>query len=172
MNFLKGCFVAVLTIISFASFSQDKELLTTLPTTKEEFIKSEPALLNTIDWLENTPLDQDADKRKILTANLIAWITNSPTVTVELNSNVMPFVKKNSELMLAFMGGFTRYVLQNSYSKDAVKSSVAGIKSVIKVYQSNSKSLKKDKQMDKIIELDANNKLEEWIKEQFIKKYP
>jgi len=170
MNFLKRCFVIILTFTSFASFCQDRELLTTLPTTKEEFVKSEPALLNTIDWLENTPVDQETDKRKTQYATFLAWLTNSPTVTIIFNANVMPFTKKNSDLLFIFLGGWARYSLQNAYSKDEAKGSLAGIKSVIKVYQANSKSLKKDKQMDKIIELDTNNKLEEWIKEQLAKK--
>jgi hypothetical protein len=169
MNFLKPCFVAILTIISFASFSQDKELLTALPTTKEEFIKSEPALLNTIDWLENTPADQETEKRKVQNATFLAWLTNSPTVTITFNEKVMPLSKKNSELLFIFMGGWTRYSLQNAYSKDEVKGSVAGLKSVIRFYQAN-KSLKRDKKIDKLIELDTNNKLEEWVTEQLAKK--
>ncbi|OQP56852.1 hypothetical protein A3860_09720 [Niastella vici] len=169
MNLLKGSFVIVLTLISFASFSQEGELLTTVPTKKKEFVKSEPLVINTINWFENTPLDQDIEKRKIVAANLIAWVTNSPTVTITFNSNVMPFTEKNNVLLVVFLGGWTKYALQNSYSKDEIKGSLAGLKSVIKFYQAN-KSLTKDEQMDKLIELDTNNKLEAWVAEQLAKK--
>ena len=170
MNILKLCSALILTLFfSFTSFSQEGELLNKIPTTKEEFIKSEPAVINTINWLENTPLEQDAEKRKLLAANLVAWLANSPTVTIEVNSKVASFVKKNNELLIIYMGGWAKYSLQNSYSQDEVKCSVAGIKSAIKVYQSE-KSLKKDKQMDKLIELDTNNKLEAWVAEQLAKK--
>src|SRR5262249_53481636 len=106
----------------------------------------------------------------ILAANLIAWVTNSPTVTVTFNSNVMPFTEKNNVLLVVFLGGWTKYALQNSYSKDEAKGSVAGLKSVIKFYQGNNKSLTKDEQMEKLIELDTNNKLEAWVTEQLSKK--
>jgi acetaldehyde dehydrogenase (acetylating) len=67
------------------------------------------------------------------------------------------------------MGGWTKYALQNSYSEDEVKCSLAGIKSAIKVYQMGN-GLKKDKQMEKIIELDSKNELKNWITEQLKKK--
>jgi hypothetical protein len=155
--------------LNFYSYSQEEELLTSIPTTKEEFVKSEQAVINTTNWLENTPFDRDVDKRKQLNATFVAWITNSPTVTIELNSKTVPFTKKNNDLLIIFMGGWTRYCLQNGYSQDAVKCTLAGLKSVIKVYQMGN-GLKKDKQIEKLIELDAKNELETWIAEQLGKK--
>lgn len=163
------CLFTALFVMSVSSYCQETDLLTSLPQTKEEFIKSEPAVINTIDWLENTPFDKEPEKRKLLNANFIAWVTNSPTVTIELNMKTVPFTKKNNELLISFMGGWTKYCLQNQYSKDAVKCTLAGIKSAIKVYQMGN-GLKKDKQMDKLIELDGKNELEAWITEQLSKK--
>jgi len=39
-------------------------LLETLPKTKEEYTASELYVINTVNWLEDTPLDQEADKRQ------------------------------------------------------------------------------------------------------------
>lgn len=155
-------------ILSSSSFSQQNELLTSLPTTNEEFVSSEPRVINTINWLEDTPVDQQTDKRKLLNALLIAWITNSPTVTLEINANILTFNKKNPDLLIIFMGGWTKYALANAYSKDNVKGSVAGIKSAIKVYKMKN-GLKNDKEMEKLITLDEKGELENWVKEQFSK---
>ncbi len=151
------------------SFSQDKPLLDELPTTKDDFVKSEPLVINTVDWLESTPLGQDSQKRQLLSARLLAWLTNSPTVTVEINSKTVTFAKKNPDLLMVFMAGWTRYCLQNGYSKDPVKCNLAGIKSAIKLYQLGS-GIKKDKEMEKIIDKDAKNELESWIKSQLEQK--
>ena len=170
MNSLKNLLLFLfLTCLSISSFAQQNELLTSIPSSKEDFIKSEPAVINTINWLESTPVTQELEKRKLLNSNLIVWITNSPTVTIELNSKVVTFTKKNSELLITFMGGWIKYALQNSYSQDAVKCNLAGIRSAIKVYQMGN-GLKRDKQIEKVIELDSKNELEKWLTEQLGKK--
>jgi hypothetical protein len=159
--------LSALSIFSFNVFAQD--LLESLPGSKEEFIKSEPRVLNTINWLENTPMDQQEAKRQQQKALFVGWITNSPTVTIEVNSNILTFTKKNAELLIIFMGGWTRYSLQNSYSQDIYQGTLAGVKAAIKVYKMDN-GIKKDKAMDKIITMDENGELEKWVKEQLEKK--
>ena len=61
------------------------------------------------------------------------------------------------------MGGWTKYVLENDYSEDAFQGNLAGIKSMIKVYKAG--NLKKDKKMQSLVDLDAQGKLEDWLKE-------
>lgn len=160
-----SCTLLLLTISS-AIFTQN--LLTELPTTKEEFVESEEQVLATINWLETTPFDEQEDKREKQKALLLAWLTNSPTVTLELNADVLTFTKKNPDLIIIFMGGWTKYSLENNYSSDNIQGSLAGLKSVIKVYKNL--SLKKDKEVENLIELDNNGELENWVKEIMGKK--
>ena len=162
MKQLKNALFASLLCFAFFQTTNAQELLSELPSTKEEFISSEKKVLATIDWLENTPMNQEQDKRKVQNALLIAWLTNSPTVTLEINADILTFTKKNPELIVIFMGGWTRYSLLNDYSSDTVNGSIAGIKSAIKVYKTG--FLKKDKEMEKLIQKDENNELENWAK--------
>jgi hypothetical protein len=159
-------FVVLLSITAKQAVAQ--ELLNALPSTKEEFVASEKKVLSTIDWLESTPFDKEEDKRLEQKALLVGWITNSPTVTLEINADVLTFTKKNPDLIVTFMGGWTRYCLQNNYSTDMIQGSLAGIKSAIKVYKNL--SLKKDKEMEKLIELDDKGELENWVKSKVSKK--
>lgn len=149
-------------LLTITELAVGQDLLKELPQTKEEFVASEKSVLATIDWLENTPFDTQAEKRSEQKALFAAWLTNSPTVTVELNANVLTFTKKNPDLLITFMGGWTRYSLQNNYSTDIVKGSLAGIRSSIKVYKAM--SLKKDKELDKLIALDEKGDLENWVR--------
>lgn len=164
-NLIRPFCILMLVVFALPAIAQQEELLTSVPTTKEEFAKSEPAVINTVNWLENSPLDRDPEKRKLLTMNLTAWIINSPTVTINLSSKTTPFFKKNNSLMIYFMGGWARYCLQNNYSRDDVKCTLAGIKCAMKVYQAGI-DMKKDKSMEKLIELEAKGELENWIREQ------
>jgi len=167
MKTIKIILTLFLLIVCINSFAQDT-LLNSMPSTKQEFISSEKQVIATTYWIENTPVDQDKNKRKQQTFLLLTWITNSPTVTLVINSNVMPFTNKNSELLMPFMGGWTRYCLQNNYSTDSVMGSLAGIRSAIKLYKLG--GLKKDKEMDKLIELDNSGGLEAWVREKMVKK--
>ena len=137
--------------------------------TKEEFVASEKNLISIINWLENTPLNQQPDLRKNNYAYLVAWLTNSPTVSIEINSEIITFTEKNSDLLIIFMGGWAKYTLENNYSTDVVKGTLAGIRSAIKVYNKNI-GIKKDKEMDKLIALDTKGELEKWISDHPVKK--
>jgi hypothetical protein len=168
MKFLKTILIPCLLGFTLTGFGQKGELLAKLPETKEEYTASEKNALASIDWLENTPIKEEQSKRKEQTALLLAWIINSPTVTVELNEVVMTFTKKNEDLLIYFLGGWTRYALTNAYSKDVTQGSLAGLKSVIKVYKAG--GFKKDKEVNKLIDLEASGKLEAWVMEQLAKK--
>jgi hypothetical protein len=160
-------FIPILAITT-KSFSQEKQLLEELPATKEEFVKSEPLVINTAEWLESTPLNQEPEKRKQLNTKFLEWLTNSPSVTVTLNAKLVSFEKKNPDLMFVFMGGWTKYSLQNGYSKDLVQCNLAGIKSAVKLYQLGN-GIKRDKEMEKLIDMDTKNSLEGWVRSQLEK---
>lgn len=145
-----------------------QELLTELPETREAFIASEPRVLATIDWLEVNTYSEDTQKVHAQRTILMAWLTNSPTVTIEFDADLLAFTEKNPELLFVFMGGWTRYCLQNNYSKDVIQGHLAGFKSVIDVYQKM--KLKKNKKIEKLIKLDSQGKLETYIRANFNKK--
>ena len=161
--------LTLLLLVSFiVTIAQESKLLSELPETKEQFIASEENVLATINWLDNTPITEEEAKHKEQYALLLAWLTNSPTVTIKMNANILDFTKKNNELLIFFMSGWTKYALENNYSKDVVQGSLAGIRSAINIY--NKGGLKKDKRMQKLVDLDANGGLEEWVSDQLSKK--
>jgi hypothetical protein len=155
-------------VAAITSQAQQTDLLSDVPETKEQFIASEKNVLATINWLENTPVKNDEEKHQEQYALLLAWITNSPTVTIEVNADLISFSKKNSELLMMFMAGWIRYALQNNYSKDQVQGTLAGIRCAAKVYKAG--GLKKDKEMQKLIDLDEKGELEKWVIEMLAKK--
>jgi hypothetical protein len=151
------------------SFAQDPELLESLPKGKKAYLKSEKNVLATINWLETTPLNQDAEKHKQQFSLLTGWVMNSPTVDLTLDESVVTFTKENKELLTFFMAGYTKYALENNHSKDEVKGSIAGVRSAIKVYKKGV-GMKKDKEMDKLVQLENKGELEKWVTDQLGKK--
>jgi hypothetical protein len=170
MNYLIKSLLLILSLTSSVFlFAQEDNYLETLPETKEDFIKSEKALLNTIDWLAKNPVGQNEGLRKKFSAILTAWAINSPTVTIEVNANVLTFTDKNPDLLISFMAGYVKYSLEHSYSSDIEQGSLAGIRSAIALYKLG-EGIKKDPKVEKLIALDEKQQLETWVKTQILKK--
>lgn len=135
-----------------------------LPTTKEEFIKSEPEIIAASKWLESNTIGTQKEKTIQVNAYVVKWITDSPTVSIEIDADfIVKLCEDNSQLLVVFMAGYTRYCLENNYSKDKIKCYTAGIKSAINNYALGG-DIKKNKLLSKAIEADKEGKLEEWVR--------
>jgi hypothetical protein len=161
--------IGFLLLISFNSFAQDYEAPSSPLSTKENYVTSEKDVIAADKWLEATPIGQQMDKRKQVNAWVMMWITGSPTVTINMREPIIKPFEKNPDLMLVFLAGYARYSLENNYSKDEIQSTVAGLRSVIKCYNSGG-DVKKDKALSKVIDADKNGNLEDWVKEAMAKK--
>ena len=111
----------------------------------------------------SNPVGTDMDKRTKTNAWVLAWISGSPTVSIDVTSAFTKLFDKNAQLMLVWMAGYARYVLENNYSSDKVKAHTAGLKSVIACYNLGG-DVKKDKSLTKVIDADKEGKLEDWVK--------
>jgi hypothetical protein len=151
-------------LLSAVAAAQNFEVPANLPATKDEFVKSEPDFINAAKWLESIPLGTQEDKTKKMNAWVVAWITNSPTVTVEIRSFVTKLYDKNTQLLIVFMAGYSRYCLENNYSTDQLKANTAGVKSAINCYNLGGDA-KKNKTLTAAIDADKEGKLEDWVRE-------
>ena len=134
----------------------------------EDYVKYEADVLKCIDYLESIPLDDESAKTRDANAFLLKWITGSPEVAIELNTYIVELCDKNKEFIMLFMGGWTRYALQNPDSVNSLKGNIAGLESIIKVYEQG-QGVRRDKKVEKIIKLQEEGELEDWVKDQ-IKK--
>lgn len=131
---------------------------------KDDYAKYEKDMINAATWLRDTPLNEQEAKRKEVSQFVILWLTGSPTVDVELGTAVLDFEKKNTGMMVVFMAASARYSLENNYSKDKTAKNRAALLDLITVYKSG-KGISKDKKMDKLVKMEAEGKMDEWIKE-------
>jgi hypothetical protein len=127
---------------------------------KEDFASYEPQIIQTAIWLESTPIDKEAAKRQQANAFLIKWLEGSPNVTIEIQAYVMDLAKENAEFLAVFMGGWTKYKLQNIDKNDKLKLNLEGVKSVIKLYSLG--GAKKNKAIEKLAKMN-DKELEEWV---------
>ena len=131
-------------------------------TSKEDFSKYEKDIIEAAKWLLETPLNEQQEKRKEVSAFVVKWISGSPTVNVEINPTIMDFEKKNPGMLVLYMAASAKYVLENNYANDMRAKHRASLRDLIKVYKGG-KGIKKDKKMDKLIKSDEDGKIDEWL---------
>ena len=135
---------------------------------KGDYAKYEQEVISTIDWLEDTPWAVENQKRDDAKAFFMKWLEGSPTVNIEINKAVGNLCTKNPELFSSFMGGYTKYALQNKTAFDKNKANEAGVKAIIHKYISESDH-KKNSNVEKLIKIDKDGKLADWITTDFYK---
>ena len=133
--------------------------------TKEDFAKYETKVIEYINWLMDNPLNQKREIRKEKSAFLIKWMTGSPTVTIELVSGIVPM--ECAECLLSFMSGWTKYSLENNYSKNKIDCALAGAEYAIEFYEKNKSELGKNSDMKKLIKQKKKGKLKKHIESKF-----
>jgi len=155
-----------LLFVSTSLFAQDVEISSDLKLeTPEDFKKTEQLVLNSTEWLLKTPISENPDKRKEINFFLLNWMTGSPSVSIELVSGIVPL--DCADCLMLFMSGWTKYSLENDYSKDKVECAVAGIENAIEFYKRNKSELGKNSDMEKLIKQQKNGKLKTFIKSKF-----
>lgn len=160
--------IAILLLFGQMAFAQDFEVPENVHLEKEaDYLKYEADVLNGINWLENTGINEQLNKRKNTNAFLMKWILGTPTITIGLQVFQTELTKKNSDLLLSFLGGWTKFAIENPSEKDdVIKANIAGFQSLIKVYSANKgNGIKKDKKIEKLIKLDLSE-LEKWVRKE------
>lgn len=131
--------------------------------TKEAYKTYESQIKETIEWLLQTPLGKEANKRRDAFKFLMDWIDGTPNVTVGLDQRIINFISVNPEMLVPFLSGWVKYSLDNDYSKDNIQCNKAGVEAVVTFYRKNKGYLKKDGNIEKYEKLIEKGKLEEEI---------
>lgn len=134
----------------------------------EDYAPYEQDVINGINWLADTPINESLDKRKEVNSFLMKWMMGSPNVKIEVREYVGSFLS-HSDLLMAFLCGWTKYSLESRDFTNQLKGNVAGIENVIFVYKKNKKIIGKNKDIEKYIQLQKSGKLEQEIAKKIIK---
>ena len=84
---------------------------------KTDYEFYEPVVVKCVDWLIATPIDQEQDKRKAAYKFLLQWCIGSPTVHINVNTDIIFDIRDERvpNYLLIFMGGFcTKTLLTKS----------------------------------------------------------
>lgn len=150
--------------ISLGLFGQDFNVPKDYKLVKaEDYAPYEQDIINCVDWLVKTPLNEQPEKRKEANTFLLKWLTGSPNVSIEIKQEIVTFMGTSPDLLMIFMGGWAKYSLESKDFNNKVEGCKAGINSVIEFYKSNRQVLPKDKNVEKYIKMKDKGTLSEYI---------
>ncbi|MFT5723230.1 MAG: hypothetical protein ACI9JN_000339 [Bacteroidia bacterium] len=128
-----------------------------------DYEKYEDAVLDCVDWLMETPANDDLVKRKAANRFLLAWVTGSPNITITLSADVLPYLKTSPGMLLVYFGGWVKHALEEKDYDNAIAGSLAGTEWVLDFYTKNRSMLSKDKNIEKLLKLREKGKLKSFI---------
>ena len=136
------------------------------------YVKYNDDIIKCHDWLQNTPIGTDEMKRIEAKRFLFSWSAGCSHVTITLEKELMYIGKGDNEMIISYMGGWSKYALQHlDKDKDeiAIDAAIAGIEAQIDLYKKNEKLLSSNKDLKQMINnfksLKKKKKLREYVKE-------
>ena len=132
---------------------------------KDDYTKYEPTVVAAAKWLEETDLDKDAQKRQDVNAFVLQWISGSPTVSVDITTNLSKIYGKNPTLIGIYLASYSKHFIENRSSATKLTAAKAGILSMMNVYKKDIRIIK-NKEMDKLIRF-SNSELDDYVAGKF-----
>ncbi|KAA3639821.1 MAG: tetratricopeptide repeat protein [Bacteroidetes bacterium] len=145
----------------FPKEEEEKDFTLTDP---EDYPKYEEDIVKFVNWLQNTPIGTQPEQRQAVNAFVLQWITGTPAFTIELQPEIVPYTEC-ADCLLMFLGGYTKYMIETRDYENKFKGNLAGTESAIALYKANKKALGKNKELEKLIKLQSNGTLEEFIRQ-------
>lgn len=133
---------------------------------KEDYAKYETAMVDAAKWLEETDLGKEPDKRQEVNAFVLQWVSGSPTVSVEINEHLSKIYGKNIQLIGVYLASYSRHYIENKGTATKASATKAALTSMMNVYNKGI-SIKKSKEMDKLIKQAEEGKLDEYVAKYF-----
>jgi hypothetical protein len=161
----KITFLALAIFFSLSIFSQEFVVPQNIKLEKaEDYAPLENDVLKAIDWLYETPINEQQEKRTKANAFLLQWLAGSPYVHLNINTDIITFIKGTPYFLMVFMVGWAKYSIESKDYDNQVAGNLAGIEMVISFYEKNKKQLQKNKEVEKYIKMQKKGTLEEYIR--------
>jgi hypothetical protein len=135
--------------------------------TDEECMAAEKDILSAIDYLFNTPINNN-DRNQLATKEyLLQFMTDCHYFKLSLDAKILTFINGDSEykgdLMIIFASGCTKYYLQTRDFSNKLEATINGLEMTIDYYKKNKKTFKNISEMEKLLQLQQKGKLQQFV---------
>lgn len=115
-------------------------------------------------WLINTPLDEHVEKRMEVNAFVMMWLAGHPELKLDINSDVLPFIREDDTLIFPFIHGMALYQIGHPSETDTEKLHAEGLRTLAKAVRQNS-CVKKTKSIKAVLKAERKDELPELVAE-------
>lgn len=129
---------------------------------------ADSTVMQTIDWLLDTPLEKDPIKRYDLQTQFLNWLATTEKVTVKVDFKVVNFIEKNPDLLYYFFCGWVDYAYKHNLKVDELGANEAGVTTVVNFYNKNRRMFAQDKNVEAYDKLMKKGKLREHIEKMML----
>ena len=164
-------FLSIITLLQLNIIAQNFEIPKEIKLeTKDDYINLEQDIVKAVGWLIENPADKQIEKRTQIFFFISKWVKNNPYFTFDTSNEIATFLD-STDCIAIFMGGMAKYSIESKDYSNKYNKNLEGVKAVIEFYKGNLKFFKKNrylknvkKSIEKYIELQESNTLEEFIK--------
>lgn len=158
-----GLFFLVLLITTSLHAQNTKKLASAENEDNTYAVRNQQEFIEQYNWLIETPINQEDQRRKEVTASLSNYIAVNPQLDIELDHQFIKFSETTPELLIVFMGGWAKYAIENEDYDNKLEGNIAGLTSVIDFYERNSIYMDKDRNVEKLMRLHHKGKLKKRV---------
>ena len=136
-------------------------------TTKSDYVKYNSEIINCANWLKETDLNRELDKRRVLNKLTLKWLLgDNPNIKFKLsvNSNVLEMMSENPQLLSLYFALVGKYILDNPTNLNNFNATKAGLIGCVEVYQKNI-GIIRTKMLEELIYAYTNTQLDKFIVE-------
>jgi hypothetical protein len=163
MKILITCLTCL--FIMHSAFSQEFEVPAGYEfKSRQDYIKYRKEIIEASKWLQSTPLDINSKKRKEISIFVASYVNGNPFFNVDVSQTIIEIEKKNPGMLMLYLAGNARFVLENNYSQDKISMEKAALKGMIDMYVKGI-GIQKDKNMERLVRADDKGKMDQWIDE-------
>ncbi len=127
-----------------------------------DYKREEDLVLKTLQWLNNTPLNKDAEMRGKANLFVMEWICGSPRLKISINSDNLPFYNDYPDLLFPFVHGMAQCKLGKNAECNELQSMISGFNVVAFMIQSDEK-LKKIKALQPLVKAYKKGKMQAYV---------
>jgi hypothetical protein len=130
--------------------------------TARDYKRDEELVLRTLQWLNKTPLNEQLLTRSNANLFVMEWICGSPSVTISIETSVLPFYDLYPDLIFPYIHGIAQCRLTKNVVCNEQKAIINGFNTVAFMIRSD-EILKKSKPLQPLIKAYKKGKMEEYV---------
>ena len=175
---------AMFMLIGISAWSQEDSLIPFdyTETDPQEFYKYEQNVLNCVDWLINTPIDEHTIDRQVISQFVLIWVQATPSVAINYDPKLLEFaqnIQHQEEVLMVYIGGYMAGLLREKEAQgklnqmtvvpkgtnkaDRITGATNAIESTLKFYELNKDVIGRNRTLERYKKMQKEGTLNEYI---------